>query len=846
MVRTRSRYLIVVLVVSSIACNVFTNNSSYSLYDFLENARVSFSDNRAIKPRSELSDLVRSITLGGKRKDAAALPVPSMLTMAVEIPAYPEFSFSLAMIDTDYSSRDKVGFQVYVESAGNRTTVFEEIFSGDQMNRWNDRQTDLTPWAGKPVVLSFQSFSAPGKRFSSSPDQPLVLWGEPSLLGRLSAGRLRRSTRLYNHWHRSLAPKTDISVVSEVGDTMFSHHRGFYEHPFEVSITTGTPGATVVYTTDGSEPGPAHGNKGSTVFVSQTTVLRAMAFKAGLKPTNVDTQTYIFPATTKEQTEFPLGQLRKTPLVGDRDKDNSQQYTVAWLDLDVSIDPDIVNNINNEEFRDGLLSLPTLSVAMDAKDLFDPLRGIYLGRGSVTRRASVELVYPERPAFSGFEGFQVDCGIRMHSKGNAAEKRSFRLVFTKEFGPGKLKYPFFESAVHHAESAVSRFDTLVLRSGGQANWSRHPEQSQFALYVRDQHLRDTQHLLSGVSAHGIFAHLYLNGIYWGVYNAVERPDQRFLASYYGGNPDTDWYAVNRRGALLSPPADAFRRWENMQDVAKRNNLSDPVKYREIKMLLDTAQFSDYILLNFYSGMGDWGFNNWYSGVRIVPPGPAMYFCWDSELTYGLVPGIGNPTAWVNPDFAESGHALLHRLWRQLNDSNEFKLEFADRTYRACYNGGPLTDSENKAAFQRLCDHVEKAMFCESARWGDAAPGMIDTPRTLDGDWKRARNLVINHLMEGNAERLIKALRNHDYYPSIDPPTFVTGDDQITIHLPSGADRVYYTTDGTDPKLPGVSNFSAPSKSIPISPQLLARSKKGTEWSALNEYLVWQLERPGLR
>jgi len=40
----------------------------------------------------------------------------------------------------------------------------------------------------------------------------------------------------------------------KVADTKFSHDRGFYEAPFEVTITCETPGAEIYYTTDGSAP----------------------------------------------------------------------------------------------------------------------------------------------------------------------------------------------------------------------------------------------------------------------------------------------------------------------------------------------------------------------------------------------------------------------------------------------------------------------------------------------------------------------------------------------------------------------------------------------------------------
>ena len=39
------------------------------------------------------------------------------------------------------------------------------------------------------------------------------------------------------------------------------------------------------------------------------------------------------------------------------------------------------------------------------------------------------------------------------------------------------------------------------------------------------------------SPHGMFVHLYLNGLYWGLYNPSERPTESFMASYYDGEPE---------------------------------------------------------------------------------------------------------------------------------------------------------------------------------------------------------------------------------------------------------------------------------------------------------------------
>ncbi len=88
-----------------------------------------------------------------------------------------------------------------------------------------------------------------------------------------------------------------LGLVSEL---TFSYNRGFYNAPFSVTITTETEGAVIYYTLDGSEPynfemgQPTGIFYSSPILISTTTCLRAVAFKTGWKPTNIDTHTYIF------------------------------------------------------------------------------------------------------------------------------------------------------------------------------------------------------------------------------------------------------------------------------------------------------------------------------------------------------------------------------------------------------------------------------------------------------------------------------------------------------------------------------------------------------------------------
>ena len=135
---------------------------------------------------------------------------------------------------------------------------------------------------------------------SYPPQREDVSYGIPAIL---SPEELANGEPRYFLTPTPGAPNDTTGVVGFVVDTKFSHDRGFYDAPFEVTVTTETAGATIRYTTDGSVPTEESNGVTYTgpVRISTTTTLRAAAFKADHGPTNVDTHTYIFPADVVRQ-----------------------------------------------------------------------------------------------------------------------------------------------------------------------------------------------------------------------------------------------------------------------------------------------------------------------------------------------------------------------------------------------------------------------------------------------------------------------------------------------------------------------------------------------------------------
>ena len=149
-----------------------------------------------------------------------------------------------------------------------------------------------------------------------------------------------------------------------VADTKFDIHRGFYESPFDLEISTATTGATIRYTTDMSDPSLTNGttaSPGVPIAITTTTCLRAKAFRAGWLPSNIDTQTYIFLDDVIEQSNNPPG------------------FPSTWKSAtgDYHMDPAVTSRYTTQELKDALKSLPTISIVIEMDNLFSDSTGIY-------------------------------------------------------------------------------------------------------------------------------------------------------------------------------------------------------------------------------------------------------------------------------------------------------------------------------------------------------------------------------------------------------------------------------------------------------------------------------------
>ncbi len=604
------------------------------------------------------------------------------------------------------------------------------------------------------------------------------------------------------------APNDSAGILGLVADTKFSIDRGFFESPISVEISTATPDAQIRYTLNGATPAAAVGTVyNGPIAISKTTTLRAAAFKAGLEPSNVDTHTYIFLDDVVRQTAqatiqagFPASWTSTTPDYG------MDARVIGFTGADS------FGGKYNLTIKDDLQAVPTMSIVMNMSDLFGA-RGIYSypeSRGLAWERpASVEWIDP-----TGEEGWQVNAGIRIQGGAfrshGLTKKHSLRLLFKEIYGPTKLRHAIL------GRGATDRFDTLVLRANSNDGWQWDAAGSK-PLYIRDSFARQTSIEMGGVDSHETFAHVYLNGIYWGLYNVVERPDASFSSTYFGGKKE-EWDAISNSAATDGD----MSAWNTLLTKARagvgtnaayqaiQGNRPDGTDDPALPSYVDVENLIDYMIINLWVGNTDWPNKNWWIGRhRPAESTGFKFYQWDTEWSMGLQSDLTTDRTGVA--------AVVAEPYSLLRANGEFRRQFGDHVHRHFFNGGALAVNPaapdwdpahpqwNRPAdrFMKLAERVERAVVAESARWGDQHAA---TSYTRDEHWAVERDRIMTTYLPGRSGVVLGQFRAAGLYPALEAPVFNQHGGHIEagflLRMAAAAGGIYYTTDGTDPRLVG--------------------------------------------
>ncbi len=686
---------------------------------------------------------------------------------------------------------------------------------------------------------------------------------------------------------------TDSSVVPT-----FSAEHGFYTESFDVVVSSQSTSDTIAFTFDGSDPS------------TSITALRALS-----------------PVTIHIDPESTLGERGKSPGVVLRacsisvDHTNSATFTQTYLFVDKAgllspngvkpgpnwPDPPTASNaqavhygmdstvLNNSRYKDSiaaaLLAIPSVSLVTDLKNLFAQDSGIYVNAYqdgiAWERPASIELLNPD-----GTKGFQINAGIRIRggaSRSGGNPKHAFRFFFRSEYGKGKLDYPLF------GNEGVAKFDKVDLRTGENYAWSFPDHLGQYNTMMSDVFCRDLQREMGEPYTRSRAYHLYINGVYWGLYQTEERPEANYAASYFGGTSD-DYDVVKTDDSWPSSLQATDGTLDSFQQVWNfcTAGFSSPENYFKLQGLnpngtrnpgyknyVDIDNLIDYMLDIFYTGNFDCpttGFNNNKSPRNFF----AIYdrnsndgfkfIVHDAEhtlrTTAGEGPGIGLNENRVNIGDLPAGDgnrmvvtsfSMFQPQWLHycLSASDEYRMRFADHVYKHFFNGGCMVPEKAIPLFVSRANEIAAAIIAESARWGDT---YLNPVATKDNDWLPAVNDIVQNYFPRRMNIVLNQLKSANLFPAVNPPSFRNvGQDVLTnsVHVQSGytltivntyntAGRtILYTIDGEDPRTIGggiaasaINGANNADVTVTTSEIVRARIKDDTVWSALHEITIF--------
>jgi hypothetical protein len=309
---------------------------------------------------------------------------------------------------------------------------------------------------------------------------------------------------------------------------------------------------------------------------------------------------------------------------------------------------------------------------------------------------------------------------------------------------------------------VQEFDTLILRAGNNNSWlDSNGEGRRRADYIRDEWMRQSMLAMGYPSARGIFVHLYLNGLYWGLYNLCERPSASLLAS-----DQTDpAVGFDARKASKMESGDEVA-WDNMMALAN-SGVSDERSYEEIGQHLDLTELVDYLILNFYAGNSDWDRSaNWFAARPRTPGGRFRFLVWDAERT---LEDIEADTLDFDDDQSPP------RLFHKLSENSAFRRLFAARVQRLLFDDGPLAPGVSAERYQTLANAVAKPLTAEAARWGTYRRDVHQYKTgpyecyTVAGHWQPEADRILTRYFPGRRGILLNQFRERGLFPPITPP-----------------------------------------------------------------------------
>lgn len=410
-----------------------------------------------------------------------------------------------------------------------------------------------------------------------------------------------------------------LVIAGRAQEVDFSLHGGWYDHPVEVRLSSA--GETIYYTLDGNPPRPGASAYRKPIQLDRTTIIRAIACRGR--------------SCGPEQAQTFL--------------------------------------INEPVSR-----FPTISVAVAPWTLFDPEHGIYregwMSESHTWKKEGANFwSKKELPAHAeiydakGQQVFNANTGFRLFGgMSRLFKQKSFSLVAREKYGPKRIGYPIF------GKKGLNKFKYLVLRNSGSDFGKTQFRDALMTTLIQDWDLEKQDYQP---------AHVYLNGTYWGLYNAREKINRFFLEGHTGTDRDSIDLLEHNAHAKVGSSA----HYKRMLEYIRTHDLAVDSHFQVVQTMMETDNFLYYEIAQIFFDNQDAGGNIRFWRPR-QPDGRWRWILYDTDWGFGLNDPLAyrnnslafhteaNGPSWPNPPWSTY---LLRNLLRNPAFRDQFIKAFYD-------------------------------------------------------------------------------------------------------------------------------------------------------------------------
>jgi hypothetical protein len=218
------------------------------------------------------------------------------------------------------------------------------------------------------------------------------------------------------------------------------------------------------------------------------------------------------------------------------------------------------------------------------------------------------------------------------------DQRSLDYIMRDEFG-----YNFALQEQLFNLTPRSEFQRIILRAAGDDNYpAAHNSSNAGSAHLRDAYIHNL------VKKGGLDldvrtatkAIVYLDGIYWGVYDLREIPDDHDFTSYYYNQGKYKLQYIETWGNTWAEygGTQAIADWDAFHTWAMSHDLTQQANWDYVTSILDVNSLVDYVIVNSLTVCSDWlNYNTgWWRGLDTAGQHRKWgYILWDNDATFGF-------------------------------------------------------------------------------------------------------------------------------------------------------------------------------------------------------------------